>query len=66
MTPAQMRAWRARLRVSRAAAAVLLGMSERALANYEGGERRIPRVVELACERVELGAAARRLMPKSA
>jgi hypothetical protein len=33
-------------------------MSERALANYEGGERRIPRVVELACERVEAVTAS--------
>jgi transcriptional regulator with XRE-family HTH domain len=62
MTSAQMRAWRARLGCSRAAAAVLLGMSERALANYEGGERRIPRVVELACERVETMHTARALL----
>ncbi len=58
-----LRAWRERLGVTRAAAASLLGLSVRCLAHYEAGDRPVPRVVELACERVEWGRALDPGMP---
>ncbi len=53
MIPAELKAWRRRLVLTRRGAAMRLGLSERAIAYYEDGERRIPRVVELACWAVE-------------
>ncbi len=53
MTASAFRAWRERLGLTRAAAASALGLSVRCLAHYEAGDRPVPRVVELACERVE-------------
>ena len=53
MTPLDLRAWRKRLGITRAAAAQLLGMSARGLAHYEDGDRPIPHVVDLACESLE-------------
>ena len=60
MTAEELRAWRARYRLSRRALAAELEMSESRLVDYERGESRtqgrsgaIPRVVELAL--AELG-----------
>ncbi len=57
MTSSDFLAWRRRLGVTRAVAASLLGLSVRCLAHYEAADRPVPRVVELACERVEAVAS---------
>lgn len=53
MTPAELKAWRRRLVLTRRGAGMRLGLSARAIAYYEDGKRTIPRVVELACWAVE-------------
>lgn len=55
MTPAQLRAWRARLSLSQREAAAALGLSMRGYQNYESGEHAIPKPVALACAAVALG-----------
>lgn len=46
MTPAAFREWRARLGLSQAEAARLLGVDVRTVKRYEGGHRKIPGPVE--------------------
>jgi transcriptional regulator with XRE-family HTH domain len=58
MSPAQLRAWRKRLDLSQTEAANALGLSLRGYQNYEGGHRRITKVVALACAAVALGLRA--------
>lgn len=53
MTPKELTAWREANNMSRTSAAKHLGISRRALFNYEQGGRPIPRAIELAC-RAEL------------
>jgi DNA-binding XRE family transcriptional regulator len=60
MEPEQFREWRARMRLSQAAAAEALGLGRTTVQAYEHGRRRdaiafagIPLVVELACEALE-------------
>jgi transcriptional regulator with XRE-family HTH domain len=55
MTAAAFKAWRKRLGLSQREAGDALGLSLRAVANYEAGERRIPKPVALACAAVALG-----------
>ena len=56
MRPEDLREWRARLELTRRAAAAQLGLCERTLAYYEAGERPVPLVVELACRYLEMAA----------
>lgn len=53
MTAADLKAWRTRLGMTQGKAAAALGLSLRAIQNYEGGFRPIPLPVELACEGYE-------------
>jgi transcriptional regulator with XRE-family HTH domain len=60
VTPGDFRAWRARLRLTQAEAAELLGIHRNTVALYEQGVRRdrrtpvaIPKLVERACRDVE-------------
>jgi DNA-binding transcriptional regulator YiaG len=66
MTPADFRAWRARLDLTQQQAADLLGIHRNTVALYEEGRRRdrdaqvkIPKVVERACRDVERELAER-------
>lgn len=49
MTPNELTDWRKSYALNRTAAARYLGISRRALFNYEQGVRPIPRPIELAC-----------------
>lgn len=49
MTPTELTAWRKANGLNRTAAARHLGISRRALFNYEEGARPVPRLVEVAC-----------------
>lgn len=49
MSPADFRAWRARLHITQAAAAERLGLTRATVNRYEAGHSDIPVVVELAC-----------------
>lgn len=49
MKPAELTAWRDSYGLNRKAAALHLGISRRALFNYENALRPIPRAIELAC-----------------
>lgn len=49
MTPNELAAWRETYGLNRTAAARYLGISRRALFNYEQGARPVPRPIELAC-----------------
>src|SRR5690554_4124462 len=53
VTPDDLRAWRGRLGLRQPGGARRLGVSRRALQNYEAGARAIPRPVALACRQVE-------------
>ena len=53
MTPAEMRAWRQRLGITRVQAAEALGMSCAWICSAEIGRRQIGRVVCLACWAIE-------------
>lgn len=55
MTPASLKAWRKRLGLSQQEAADTLGLSIRAVQNYESGLREIPKPVALACAAIALG-----------
>lgn len=55
MPPAALREWRKRLGLSQRGAADALGLSLRAVQNYEAGERTIPKPVALACAAIALG-----------
>lgn len=57
MTPQDMTAWRARLGISREAAAEMLGLSYATIGAMEKGERRVRRTTELACRWLEHDAA---------
>lgn len=50
MHPADLTNWRQGYGLNKTAAAEHLGISRRALFNYEQGARPIPRAVELACQ----------------
>ena len=52
MTADNLRAWRYRLRLTQTIAAQRLGLSLRAVQNYESGVRRIPGPVALACDAI--------------
>lgn len=52
MTPADFTAWRARMGWTQPAAARHLGVSVRAIANWEGGQQPIRRPVQLACDQL--------------
>lgn len=49
MTPSELTEWRKSYALNRTAAARYLGISRRALFNYEQGARPVPRAIELAC-----------------
>lgn len=49
MTPTELTDWRKSYGLNRSAAARYLGISRRALFNYEQGVRPVPRPIELAC-----------------
>lgn len=51
--PEDMRAWRDRLGLTQTQAGKALGLTLRAIQHYEGGSRKIPRVIELACWAIE-------------
>ena len=53
MTPAQLKAHRRRLGLTQAALAKALGVTLSAVEKWEGGQRPISRVVELALEALE-------------
>ena len=53
MTSADLRAWRKRLGLSQAAAAVTLGVSRRTYIRHEMRAGDVPRLVTLACRAVE-------------
>lgn len=55
MTPASLKAWRARHKLSRRAAAEQLGCGERSIRNWEGGVNPIPRYIALACAAISNG-----------
>jgi transcriptional regulator with XRE-family HTH domain len=55
VSPATLRDWRKRLGLSQREAGDALGLSLRAVQNYESGERDIPKPVALACAAVALG-----------
>ncbi len=70
MTGPELRAWRKRLNLTQAGAAIELDISESRIRDYEAGITRgqgtpapIPRVVELACEALEKRAAGARRVP---
>ena len=53
MTPDDFRAWRARLGLSQVGASVALGVTPKAVENWEGGSTPIRRVVVLATRWLE-------------
>lgn len=55
MNSADLKSWRKRLSLSQGEAARALGLSLRAIQNYESGLRRIPKHLALACAAVALG-----------
>jgi transcriptional regulator with XRE-family HTH domain len=55
MTPAAFKAWRKRLGLSQRGAGDALGLSLRAVQNYESGERRVTKTLALACAAVAFG-----------
>jgi len=55
VTPLTFKDWRKRLGLSQRGAADALGLSLRAVQNYESGLREIPKPVALACAAVALG-----------
>ena len=57
MTGADLRAWRKRLGLSQAAAAVTLGVSRRTYIRHEMRAGDVPRLVTLACRAVEYDEA---------
>jgi len=57
MAADEFRTWMARHGLSLATAAAALGLSRRQIAYYAGGERRIPRLVFLACMALDLARA---------
>lgn len=56
MTPAEMQEWRARLGITQARAAEMIGVSARAVKYWEAGQRSIPATVERLCAALEAGA----------
>jgi transcriptional regulator with XRE-family HTH domain len=51
----EFRAWRARLRLSQAAAGAELGRTQVQISKYETGAATIPREIVLACAALEFG-----------
>jgi DNA-binding XRE family transcriptional regulator len=49
VTAADIRAWRARLHITQAAAAELLGINRATLNRYETGKQAVPVAIALAC-----------------
>jgi DNA-binding XRE family transcriptional regulator len=54
MTPAQLKQTRAKLKLSQAKLAAAIGISWRAMSDYERDVRPMPRVVALAIRAIEL------------
>lgn len=55
MKSADLRAWRTRMRYSKAQAARELGIARRSLFTYESGDEELPRYIGLACAALEHG-----------
>lgn len=55
MTPKSLSAWRERLGLNKSEASRRLGLSRNAYDGYEGGVRRIPLYVALACSALAYG-----------
>lgn len=55
MTPTDFKSWRARLGLTKAEAARLLGLAPNTVAAYEFGRAAIPRHVALACAALAYG-----------
>jgi transcriptional regulator with XRE-family HTH domain len=55
---AALRAWRTRHGLTQTKAGIALGLSLRAIQNYEHGARLVPRSIALACAALELGLEA--------
>lgn len=58
MTPADLTAWRAHMKFSKAAAARQLGCHENSIANWEQGATEIPHYIVLACSALTFGIPA--------
>ena len=55
MTPASFASWRARLGLTKSAAALRLGVSRNSIINYERGSMPIPLHIALACAAIAHG-----------